>query len=226
MLSTTRAPPRSPFGFAWALQHRPRALCWQAEDASDGLSSFPEPRGHASTQSSPRARRLEMPPGNSPGRAARRGSAAEAPACCTRGRERGAAASPAAATEQTGNLAGAAPLGHSWEKGKNAGVRCCFLLLTLWKLPGAVSQPLRSHGGGAGCAQVSAPGVRALLPTQTVLPRGWQVARPQPGTPSIEEGISRPQSPADKEGTVVLGAAAAPPPRHAGRQLVLEENGG
>lgn len=108
--------PRSPFGFAWALQHRPRALCWQDEDASDGLSSFPEPHGHASTQSNPRARRLEMPPGNSPGRAARRGSVAEAPACCTRGRERGAAASPAAATEQTGNLAGSAPLGHSWGK--------------------------------------------------------------------------------------------------------------
>lgn len=35
--------PRSPFGFAWALQHRPRALCWQDEDASDGLSSFPSP---------------------------------------------------------------------------------------------------------------------------------------------------------------------------------------
>lgn len=35
--------PRSPFGFAWALQHHPRALCWQDEDASNGLSSFPSP---------------------------------------------------------------------------------------------------------------------------------------------------------------------------------------
>lgn len=221
--------PRSPFGFAWALQHRPRALCWQDEDASNGLSSFPSPSLVAMPARRATRERGGLKCLQETVRAVLLGGGAQRrllPAVHVAGSAGLPPALPLPRSKRETSL-GLHPWGTAGEKGE----KCWGSLLLPPPDPTGSCWGLSASPCGAVVVELAVPrfqprGSVPSCPPKTVLPRGWQVACPQPGTPSSEEGISCPQSPADKEGTVVLGAVAAPPPRHAGRQLVLEENGG